>query len=173
MQKTKKPSAPLTDTIIVAVAQVVDDAQSNRRDPSHSDLEFHIKRSGLSAGDPISQGLTVGKTKRVRSVLSWALENDPDAGGELVHALIALVRGHGGFRDSSPNYVGKHSIENAITAFETEGYDLSVDGQLSPRLLDNLSGVALTEALKTYIRRAKRGADDAALVTGTGKDLLE
>jgi hypothetical protein len=173
MGKTSKPSAPLTDTIIVAVAQLVDDSQADRRDPSHSELEFHFKRCGLSAGDPNNQGQTVGKTKRVRSTLSWALENDPDAGGELVYSLIALVRGHGGFRDSSPNYVGKHPIENAIAAFDSEGYELSVDGQLGPKLLDNLSGVALTEALKAYVRRAKRGADDAALVTGTGKDLLE
>jgi hypothetical protein len=39
--------------------------------------------------------------------------------------------------------------------------------------LDNLTGIELTEALQSYIRRAKRGADDAALFTGTGKDLLE
>jgi hypothetical protein len=173
MQKTRKRSVPLTDSIIVAVAQLVDDSQCDRRDPSHSDLEFHIKRSGAAVGDPVSYGQTVGKAKRIRSTLSWALENDPDIGGELVDSLIALVRGHGGFRDSSPNYVGKHAIENAIATFGTEGYELSMDGQLCPKLLDNLSGASLTEALKAYIRRAKRGADDAALVTGTGKDLLE
>jgi len=58
-------------------------------------------------------------------------------------------------------------------AFEAEGYELASDGELRSRLLDNLMGLQLTEALKAYIRRAKRGADDAALVTGTGKDLLE
>jgi Abortive infection C-terminus len=31
----------------------------------------------------------------------------------------------------------------------------------------------LTDALRAYIRRAKQGSFDAALVTGTGKDLLE
>ena len=40
-------------------------------------------------------------------------------------------------------------------------------------LLDSLAGKDLTEALAAYVRRAKRGAMDAALVTGTGKDLLE
>jgi len=173
MANTKNLSAPLNDAIFVAVAQLVDDAQVERRDPSHSDLEFHIKRAGLVAGDPIAQGQTVGKAKRIRATFSWALEHDPDAGGELVYSLVALVRGHGGFRDSSPNYVGKHAIENLISAFDAEGYELSMDGQLRPKLLDNLSGTALTDALKAYIRRAKRGADDAALVTGTGKDLLE
>ena len=173
MARAKNPSAPLNDGIIVALAQLVDDAQGERRDPSHSDLEFEIKRAGLTAGDPKAQGQTVGKAKRIRATLSWALEHDANAGGQLVHSLVASVRGYGGFRDSSPNYVGRNAFENLIAAFDAEGYDLSIDGQLRPKLLENLSGVALTDALKTYIRRAKRGADDAALVTGTGKDLLE
>jgi hypothetical protein len=106
-------------------------------------------------------------------VLSWALEHNPEAASEFVYSLIALVRGHGGFRESSPNFVGKHAIANAISAFDSEGYELLSDGQLRPKLLDNLSGTLVTEALNAYIRRAKRGAGDSALVTGTGKDLLE
>lgn len=168
-----KPSAPLNDAIIVSVAQLVDDAQCERRDPSHSDLEFHIDRAGLKAGDPNRQGQTVGKAKRIRATLSWALENDVEAGGRLVYSLISLVRGHGGFRESSQNYIGEQAIQNLAVAFDAEGYELSTDGQLVPKLLDNLSGTSLTESLQAYIRRAKRGAADAALVTGTGKDLLE
>lgn len=173
MSRNRTLSAPLNDAIIIAVAQLVDDAQTGRRDPSHSDLEFHIKKDGLTDGDPNSQGQTVGKAKRVRSTLSWALEHDPNAAGRLVFSLIELVRGHGGFREPSPNYVGNDAIANAIAGFDGEGYELTLDGQLRPKLLDNLSGVNLTDALYAYIRRAKRGADDAALVTGTGKDLLE
>ena len=165
--------APLNDAIIVAVAQLVDDAQTDRRDPSHADLEFQIKRVGLTDGDPKSQGQNVGKTKRMRSTLSWALEHDPQAGSKLVSNLLGLIRGYGGFRDSSPNYVGKHSIDTAIGVFGSEGYELSLDGELRPKLLDNLSGQKLTEAIEAYVRRAKKGAQDAALVTGTGKDLLE
>ena len=165
--------APLNDAIIVAVAQLVDDAQTDRRDPSHADLEFQVKRVGLTDGDPKSQGQNVGKTKRVRSTLSWALEHDPQAGSRLVSNLLGLIRGHGGFRDTSPNYVGKHAIDTAIGVFGSEGYELSLDGELRPTLLDNLSGKKLTEAIEAYVRRAKKGAQDAALVTGTGKDLLE
>jgi hypothetical protein len=69
----RKTTAPLTNAIIVTASQLVDDAQCARRDPSHSDLEFHIKRAGLTAGDPISPGQTVGKAKRVRATLNWAL----------------------------------------------------------------------------------------------------
>ncbi len=170
----KKISAPLNDAIIVAVAQLVDDAQCARRDPSHSDLEFHINRANLTIGDPIFRGETVGKAKRIRATLNWALENDDDeAGGHLVTSLIALVRGHGGFRETSPNYVGSEAIANLISAFDDEGFELSLDGHLRPKVLENLSGIALTEALMAYVRRAKRGVHDAALITGTGKDLLE
>lgn len=168
-----KPSAPLTEAVIVAVAQLVDDAQSDRRDPSHSELQFLFRRAGLSVADPLASGQNVGKAKRVRTTLSWALEHNPEAGGQLTNSIVAVVRGHGGFRPSSPNYVGGETVENAIQAFASEGYELAPNGELRPMMLDNLSGVALTDALKAYIRRAKRGAEDAALVTGTGKDLLE
>ncbi len=40
-------------------------------------------------------------------------------------------------------------------------------------MLDTLTGQKLTEALKAYVRRARRGVLDVALVTGTGKDLVE
>ena len=105
--------------------------------------------------------------------MSWALEHAPAAGAEFASAFIALIRGYGGFRQSSPNYVGGHAFENVAAAFATEGYELSSDGDLRPALLDNLAGENLTEALNAYVRRAKKGAADAALVTGTGKDLLE
>ena len=170
---SKDPAAPVTDTIIVAVAQLVDDAQSSRRDPSHSDIELEIKLADLTLGDPKHKGQTVGKAKRIRSTLSWALEHNPVAGGELVRALLASLRGHGGFREGSPNYVGRDVIESAIAAFGAEGYDLSWSGELRPMLLENLSGVALSDALQSYVRRAKRGSSDAALLAGTSKDLLE
>jgi hypothetical protein len=31
----------------------------------------------------------------------------------------------------------------------------------------------LTQALESYVRRAQRGSEDAAMLTGSGKDLLE
>jgi hypothetical protein len=166
-------SAPLSDSIIIAVARLVDDAQTETREPSHSDLEFQIKRAQLTQGDPKAQGQLVGKTKRVRGTLHWALENNPQAGEVFIDSLIALLRGCGGFRPSSPNYVGEHAIADAISAFRADGYELSLDGELRPIVLDSLSGAALSDALRAYVRRAKTGAADAALLTGTGKDLLE
>jgi hypothetical protein len=60
---------PLNDTIIVAVSRLVDDAQAETREPSHSDIEYEIKRANLLLGDPKAQGQLVGKAKRVRATL--------------------------------------------------------------------------------------------------------
>ena len=165
-------SAPLTDSVIIVVAKLFDDARATR-EPSHSEIEFQIKRANLELGDPTKSGPPVGKAKRIRNTLSWGLENSPSDASKLTQNLIALLRGCGGFRASSQNFVGAEPIANAIAAFRSEGFDLTSDGEIRPLLLDVLTGAQLTDALHSYIRRAKRGATDAALVTGTGKDLLE
>lgn len=165
--------APLTDAVITALSRLVDDSQSETREPSHSDLEFQFKRCEIATGDPKAQGQTVGKAKRVRATLSWALEHHYEAGENAVATLIALVRGCGGFRPSSPNFAGAEVIRDLADAFRIDGYELSQEGDLHPFILENLSGPQLTAALQAYVKRAKRGVEDAALVTGTGKDLLE
>jgi hypothetical protein len=165
--------APLSEQIIVAVSRLVDDAQTGARDPSHSDIEFQIDHVGLVDGDPKRQGQVVGKAKRVRATLYWALEHNLDAGEALVANLVAAIRGCGGFRADSPNFVGADAVADAKNAFRSEGFELSSDGELCPLVLDGLSGTELTDVLQSYVRRARKGATDAALVTGTGKDLLE
>ena len=168
-----KPLPPVNDTIIIALAQLVDDAQTTRRDPSHEQLGFCIEKAGLQHADPTVQGQPVGKAKRLRSVLSQALNDNFNAAQRLTDILVNHIRGLGGFRSTSSNYVGEEAIHNLRAAFAVEGFVLTADGELSPKVLDSLSGAELTEALSTYVRRAQRGADDAALLTGTGKDLLE
>lgn len=164
----------ITDLIVAAVSKMVDDSQvEGYREPSHSDLEFYIGRAGLTNADPKAQGQTVGKAKRVRAVLSWAVDNDQAAGGKLVEALISKIRASGGFREASENFIGREVIRQAIEAFATEGYVLSADGALQAKNLETLSGKELTDALRGYANRAQKGSEDAALVSGTGKDLLE
>jgi len=164
---------PLSDAIIIAISNLVNDAQGETRKPSHYDIESEINRSGLQNGDPIKQGKTVGKAKRVRSVLNWAIENDYVAGEKLVKRLLDLVRAEGGFREASPNYVGREVICNAIEVFKLEGVALGSDGQLTAMVIDDLPLVEQQQALNAYIRRAQRGAQDAALLVGTSKYLLE
>lgn len=165
---------PLNDGILYALAVMVDDSQSGaRRDPSHSDLDFLVNQCGLSKGDPKNQGLTVGKEKRVRATLSWALEYEVTGGQRFVGQMVGFIRSRGGFRSDSPNFVGVEPIRNLRIEFAKEGYDLAEDGDLRPKVLDNLAGRDLVQALQNYVRRAQKGSEDAALVTGTGKDLLE
>jgi hypothetical protein len=160
---------PLSDAIITASSRLVDDYQSPR-DPSHADLKTQVKRAGLESAD-----LTVpaGKERRVRAILGWAIEHNESAGRTFLGYLVAEIRGCGGFRTESTNYVGADAIENARDAFRVEGFDLSLDGILLPINFDGLTGPEATEALRAIARRAARGADDDPLVVGTSKDLLE
>jgi hypothetical protein len=168
-------SAPLTDATAVAVANMIDDAQSSRRRPSHSDLDTLIEGARLAGCDPRPRGsgATVGKKRRVTAVLNWALANAPPDGERLVAALIANVRGNGGFTPSSENFVGSEAVSNAVSMFRLEGFDLSADGDLRPLVLEGLAAQEMTVSLRAYALRAQRGVTDAALLAGTGKDLVE
>jgi Abortive infection C-terminus len=168
-----KQRPPLSESIAFALARMVDDAQTGRRDPSHSDIQFCITTWKLAKGDPASQGQTVGKAKRVRSVLTWAIEHSFENGRGFVDQLVSLTRSCGGFGAGSPNYVGDEAITSLHEAVASEGFVLTSDGDLRPAALDAMSGAELTEALGAYVRRAQKGAEDAALLVGTGKGLLE
>lgn len=164
---------PVNDTIIYALVRLVDDAQKVRRDPSHSDLEFQINRAGLTHVDPNKDGSPVGKAKRLRIVLNWAIDNDIAKAEKLMGGIISSVKGCGGFRSASQNFVGTDAIADLASALRPEGIILGEDGSILPVALDNLSGRNLTQALRGYVNRAKKGIEDAALVVGTSKDLME
>ena len=164
---------PINDAVIYALARLVDDAQKERRDPSHSDIEFQINKAGLSCADPNKEGPPVGKAKRVRAVLTWGIENSPESAERFAAGIISTVKACGGFREDSPNFVGKDEITNLVESLKPLGISLSSDGSLAPLTLDSLSGKSLTKALEIYIGRAKKGIKDAALIVGTGKDLME
>ena len=53
------------------------------------------------------------------------------------------------------------------------GVILGSDGIIAPVLFDTLPMVEQQQALNVYVERAKRGVEDAALLVGTIKDLLE
>lgn len=164
---------PVNDTVIYALAHLVDDAQKTTRVPSHSEIEFQITKAGLSCADPNKKGPPVGKAKRVRAILSWSLENKPESTECFAAGLISSVRACGGFRSNSPNFVGNDAIENLSGSLKPLGISLAEDGSLTPLVLDGLTGKELTQALEIYVDRAKKGIGDAALVVGTSKDLME
>lgn len=169
---------PLNDAIVAVVCQLIDDSTAKRaggdfREPSHSDIEFLVNKFGLAALDPKQQGQQVGKAKRVRAILHETMVGDEEAGARLVHSVLAKVRACGGFRKGSENYVGDEAIANAKSAFDSEGFWLADDGTFGAKVLDGLKGSELTAALHAYAVRAQRGSEDAALLMGTGKDLME
>jgi hypothetical protein len=168
------PSFSLTEALVQAVARLVDDAGVTRA-PSHYDLETIFRRSGVLEFDPhrVSSAVKIGKHKRVREVLSGALDNGSDAGAKCVEMLIGNLRGHGGFIPGADNYCGDAAIAACIAAFNTEPVELTRDGQLRPRSLEGLTGRHLTDAIRSYVERARRGYSDSVLVAGTNKDLIE
>lgn len=161
----------LNDEITAAVARFFDGG----RGPTHDELSRLFRRVGLQEVDPIrrSPGENVGKMKRVREVLSYATDMDRRAGAKLVKLLVETIRAAGGFRPTSESYAGSDVIDTAREAFRREGYALDPDRSLRPLMLENLDSAHQREALQAYVRRAQVGAEDAALVVGTGKDLLE
>jgi hypothetical protein len=164
----------LSEPIVHAVSRLVDDYQ-RPREPTHSDIGATLTRAGLAIGDPHADSSMqrVGKQKRVRQALQWALDNDETAGANAVVAIVHLVRGSGGFLPDSPNYCGDDAIRTCLAAFAGESVELTVDGVLRPRNLGALSGRELSDALRSYVRRAQRGYEDSVLLSGTSKDIIE
>jgi hypothetical protein len=159
----------LSDEIASTVARFFDGGHG----PSHDELTRAFARVHLSHADPRKADPFMGKMKRVRAVLAYAIDHEVDAGDQLVKILIGILRAAGAFRTGSDEYAGDDLIGAAREAFRHEGVELDLDGNLHQSTLENLEGVELTEALAAYVRRARRGGSDGALLVGTGKDLLE
>ena len=88
-------------------------------------------------------------------------------------SLIGMIRGFGGFRPESPNYVGSDCITDCMMAFNDGPLEMTSDGALRSRSLEGLARGTLTTALRSYVTRAQRGFEDSVLVAGTDKDLIE
>lgn len=156
----------LTPEIGYAAIKLIDAS----RPPSHDELTRLFDQTKLSPGDP---GSGQGKVKRMRSVIDYALANNRPAGARLVSRLIAVVRAAGGFRKDSDFYIGEDAFRNLRDAYRVRGFELASDGELRPTLLDNVPEAEKSAVLGIYVRRIREGANDAPLVTGSGKDLLE
>jgi len=161
--------------ISVEVASTLAKFFDGGRGPSHDELTMWFRATGLLSADPGSSGPLgpIGKMKRVRNVLYFAVENDPAAGVRLVNQLVEGLRGSGAFLPGSETYAGDEVIAAGRRAFKDLGYELDPSGHLRPQTLDNLEGAELTEALRAYVRRARSGASDNPHVIGTAKDLTE
>ena len=162
----------LTDELASVLPRFCED----QRGPSHDELDRLLRRAGFDIGRVGARrvdGELVGKMKRLRDAFGFALDNAPDRGWQLVVAFVPALKAAGRFRVGTEDYVGETIVSAAREAFSSIGYELDAEGNLRPRLIEDLGSLEANAVLLTYIRRAQRGATDAALVTGTAKDLLE
>jgi hypothetical protein len=159
----------VTDEVASALAKFFD-----RIGPSADEMGMAFKRERLDRFDPqIDSPKSLGKMRRVRGVLSEAMNADPEAAARLVKTLIGLVRAAGGFRPGSESFAGEDAVVALRDSLRLVGYDLDPEGGLRPTLMENLEGREMTDALRAYVRRARTGAADGAQVVGTSKDLTE
>ena len=163
---------------LIELGSVISDFFEGGDGPSHDQLDRAFVRSGLNPGDPAPGGATpagppIGKTKRVRAVFVYATDHDPDAGIKLASQLVGLLRADGMFSRTLASYAGAEKIQRLRESFERIGFELDDSGALRQKVIDNLSGTALTEALRSYVNRINLNPDDASLLVGTGKELDE
>ena len=147
-----------------AIATAVGDMFPSESPVSHYDLDVAFTRFGLRTADPriALPDQMHGKGKRVKAVLTHAADTSPNEGGKLVIFLMAQMRGGGAFRADSVCCLQDDVVANARAALKSAGFDLAGDGALGPLVLENLSGRDLTQALATYVERARSGSTDAA-----------
>jgi hypothetical protein len=163
-------SAPLSEEVAAAIARFF----SLGAGPSHSQLSEVFRRVGASRFDPARDGdQTIGKEKRVRAVLSdSAMARDVDH-TKLVTDLIARLRASGSFDKDSTSCPGPETIESAQRAFESVGWALSDSGTIGPLVLTGLDSMRLRPAINAQLDRVRNAPQDAALLIGTAKELLE
>lgn len=114
-----------------------------------------------------------GKEKLVREVLSSALDNDLEGGQRFVELFLKQVKASGGLDPTSDSYAGEETISRVRTALSREGWDLMSDGTVLPLVLEHMEGREMTDALRIYVRRARRAAADDEVLIGTSKCLEE
>jgi hypothetical protein len=159
----------LTGPVVAAIAGLVDADSA----VTHSQLDRLFAEAGLRDADPRrSPQDMIGKRKRVQAVLEEALRLRDPNGGRLVVRIVEVLQGTGDFA-AGGRLAQSRALAVAQEALDRVGFALSDDGSLMPLSLDNLTGLDLTDALTAYVHRARAGSTDAALVTGTSKDLTE
>jgi hypothetical protein len=143
--------------------------------PTHAELDDLFRRHGLAHADPKLVDAGVTKEVRVRAVLTEGVAAAPEVADGLVHTLLAGMRTRGCFEAGGDHYPvgGPAVIGAAQRAFRQLGWDLDDEGQLAPAVLTGLDHHARRRAIEAAIERIRRAPDDAALLIGSAKELLE
>jgi len=157
----------ISEDLVTLLPRCVANVRGKSIGPTRNEIVRLAQRAGLPEADDL------GKEMLMRSLMRHAVEGDVSSGEIFVRSYISAVRAVGGFVDSDENFIGTELTQKLQAAFGREGWRLHDDGSLQPRVLDGLSGHALSDALRVYVRRAQRGAIDNELVIGTSKCLEE
>lgn len=163
---------------LIELGAVIADFFEDGRGPSHDQLNQAFRRSGLDAGDAapggrLPDGRPMGKAKRIRGVFAYATDHNSAGGLQLAKQVVALLRADGMFNAGLDSFAGADKIDRLRGSFDQLGFDLDDTGTLRPKVIDNLAGSELTEALRAYVNRINLNPEDAPLQIGTGKDLDE
>jgi hypothetical protein len=160
---------------LIALGSVLSEFFDGGTGPSHDELNEAFRRTLTAKYDPAPSGKTVsgaplGKMKRVRQVFVEATDEDPQAGLALAKHLVSLLRANGQINSGE---TGADRTKRLTSAFAHLGFTLHSNGALSPLVVDELSGVRATAALRTYVDRINANPDDPALQVGSAKELDE
>lgn len=158
----------LSEDLVSLLPLCVANVRGRSRGPSKTQIRAIADRCGLTAPEE-----DLGKEMLARALMVDAVTGAPSAGEAFVSKFITAARASGVFMPSSDDYLGDDLVCRIKAAFDREGWLLDGDGVLRPKLLDGLAGRELTVALRRYVTRAQRGADDPELVIGTAKCLEE
>lgn len=163
---------------LIELGAVIGDFFEGGKGPSHDQLDRAFARAQLGAGDPAPggqqvDGVPLGKQKRIRAVFVYATDHDPKNGISLAQHIVAALRADGSFSSGLNTYAGTELVSRLQGAFDRLGYTLDSTGAIRPKVIDNLTGTALTDALQAYVDRINLNPDDVPLQLGSGKDLDE
>ena len=143
--------------------------------PTHAELDGLFASHGLAHADPRRVDAAATKEVRVRAVLTEGIAAPPEVANGLVHTLLAGMRTRGCFDAGGDHYpVGGPAVVTAAQrAFRQLGWTLDDEGQLVPAVLTGLDHHSRRRAIEAAIERIRRAPDDAALLIGSAKELLE
>lgn len=166
----------MTQAVSEEIAAVLSRLYDRRYDsPSHQELDEVFAAAGCTDHDPkrLLPNDNVGKGRRVRSVVSAVAQGGSGDATRLVEGLLARLRAFGAFAANSEHYAGDDLVQDAIRAFRGNGWNLDRSGRLAPMVIGDLPFSQQRPALNLLIERAQHAADDASLLLGTAKELLE
>lgn len=162
-------TSQLIEEVAVALAQFFQGPTGPG--PTHGQLTELFRSPLAAAADPIGEG--INKATRVRVVLSALIAKDPAAAEDLVVRLLAAMRPKGSFNPSSEHYGGADTVVAAKESFSRCGWDLHIDGNLTPLVVAQIDHSRQRPAIESQIERVRRASGDTALLIGTAKELLE